>query len=129
MRKPFTFTIIAGFTLALGACAGSPMTTGDRISQRGGDIAGFGADWTKGRNDVAEGQKTVARSAKSIADGEKDLRRARERVAKAEQQIFTARSALTSGERRIAEGTTLMQRAEADYAATRAGPSAVPRPN
>lgn len=52
-------------------------------------------------------------------EGEKDLARAKDRVLKAEQQISAARSAGISGERQIAEGTSLMQRAEADYATTR----------
>jgi hypothetical protein len=120
-------TITAGCAFALSACAGSPpVSTGDRITQRGGEIAGYGEDWTKGRNDVAQGQKLVARSAKAIADGEKDLARAREAVLKAEQQIRAAQAARTGAERQIVEGTALMQRAEADYAAVRAGPSAIP---
>lgn len=130
MRKLFIFTIAAGSSIMLSACAGTPpMSNGERIIQRGDMIAGYGGDWDKGRDDVAQGRKSVTRSAKILSDGQEDLTHAQERVAKAEQQIRSAQLAKEDGERQIVEGTSLMQRAEADYAAVRAGPPAVPPSN
>lgn len=109
--------IAPGCALTLSACAFSPpLSTGERLTQRGGDIASFGEDWPEGRDTVAQGRKSVGQSVRTIEEGEKDLARAKDRVLKTEQQISAARSAHISGERQIAEGTLLMHRAEADYA-------------
>jgi hypothetical protein len=127
MQKLSILTISAGSSIMLSACAGTPpLSNGERISQRGDLITGYGGDWNKGRDAVAQGRKSVTQSARTLADGRKDLARAQGRVAKAEQQIRSAQFAKESGERKIVEGTSLMQRAEADYAAVKAGPSAVP---
>lgn len=130
MQKTPLFAIAAIASLAIAGCSSTnPMTTGDRISQRGGDITGYGTDWSQGEAAVEQGQKSVAKSAKRLADGEKDLDRARRQVAAAEQQISAARSARISGERQIEDGQAAMQRAEAEYAATKSGPSALPPSN
>ncbi len=116
------FTEIAAFallTIGLAACAGSAsssMNAGERIAQRGGEIAQYGDDWTSGNKFVRDGEKLNAKSTGQIAD-------ARKKLAKAEADQAKAR-------RMIADGTTMMQRSEADYAATRAGPAAtnIPQP-
>jgi chromosome segregation ATPase len=130
MRKLLMLTITASGALALGACAASPpMSSGERLTQRGNEIAGYGDDWTKGREDVAKGRKAASRSAKTLAGAEEDLARAQKNVAKAEQQIRDARLAEEGAQRQIVDGTQRMDRAEAEYAAIRAGPPAVPPAN
>lgn len=127
MKSKSLLTIAGGLSLVLGACStATPISTGERISQRGSDIGTYGADWSKGQSNVAQGRKAIDKSSKRLADGEKELARARQRVAQAEQKISDATSARTSGERLVHDGTAEMQRAEADYAATKAGPSALP---
>lgn len=114
------FTKIAAFaalTIGLAACAGSAsssMNTGQRISDRGDTITQYGDDWSAGRKSVRDGEKLASKSADRIADARKKLSKAEADQAKA-QQMITA-------------GTTAMQRSEADYAATRAGPAAVSSP-
>ncbi|MCZ8369790.1 MAG: hypothetical protein O9293_07480 [Porphyrobacter sp.] len=130
MKNISLIAIAAVTSLVVSGCSSTnPMTTGDRISQRGGVISDFGDSWSQGENDVEQGRKSVAKSAKRLADGEKDLERARQKVAEAEAQISAARSARISGEQQIESGRTAMERAEAAYSATKAGPSALPTAN
>lgn len=115
--------------VCLSACAsseGRPMNTGERISQRGGDIGQYGQAWSDGQSDVTRGQRSVEASGRQLADGEKNLARAREQVARAEEQIRTARATRVTGEQLIQDGTGQMRSAEAAYSAIRAGPSALP---
>jgi septal ring factor EnvC (AmiA/AmiB activator) len=115
------FTIISAtalFTLTLGACAGSgSMNAGERISERGGEITQYGDAWSSGNKEVRNGQRMIDKSNKQIADARKKLANAEADQAKAQQMII--------------DGTSKMQRSEAEYAATRAGPAAttIPQPN
>ena len=114
------FTEIAAFallTVGLAACAGSAsssMNAGQRISERGDAITQYGDEWTAGNRSVRDGEKLAAKSSGQIADARKKLAKAEDDQAKAQQMIT--------------DGTTRMQRSEADYAAVRAGPAAVRPP-
>lgn len=127
MNRSILLAIAASFSFLSAACASSPapMDAGERMSQRGDDIGAYGAAWSDGQKDVAKGQESVTRSAKTIAEAERDLARARADIAKAEQQINEAVAARADAEKQIADGTVKMARAEAEYAVTKAGPSAV----
>jgi hypothetical protein len=75
MNKRFLLAIAVSFPLSVGACATSntsPLNTGERISQRGGDIGQYGDAWSKGQKDVAQGTKSIEKSIKSLANGEKE---------------------------------------------------------
>lgn len=87
------------------------MNTGQRLTERGGQITQYGDEWSAGKKSVRDGEKLDAKSAKSIAD-------ARKKLAKAEADQI-------KGRQMIAEGTSKMRRSEADYAAARAGPPAI----
>lgn len=127
MKKILFLTTVATFSFLSAACASNagPMDAGERMSQRGDDIGAYGAAWSDGQKDVAKGQESVAKSTNSIAEAERDLARARADIAKAEQQIADAVAAKANAEKQIEDGTVQMARAEADYAVTKAGPSAV----
>lgn len=130
MHKTPLFALGAIASLALVGCSSNgPMTTGDRLTQRGGAIADYGTDWSQGEDAVEQGRKSVAKSSIRIADGEKDLERARRQVAAAQEQINAARTAQINGERQIEDGRAAMERAEAAYSATKSGPSALPPGN
>ena len=123
---PF-FAIAATSALCLSACAGSsnaPMDTGERISQRGGQISNYGDAWSAGRKDVAQGEQMVEKSGKNAADAQKKLEKARAEVAKAEARIQSSETDRADGQRLINNGKVAMQRAEADYSVIRSGPSA-----
>ena len=115
-----TFTQITAFALAtigLAACAGSAsssMNTGERISARGDNIAQYGNDWSAGNKALRDGEKLATKSA--------------ERIDKARKQLAEAEADQVKARGMISDGTSMMQRSEADYAATRAGPSANPVP-
>ena len=114
--------------LLLGACSSSgPSTldTGQRISQRGGEIGNFGSAWSEGREDVRQGRRLVERSSGVAEDAEKKLARAQADVRKAQERIRKAQADRTDGEQLIAGGTDRMERAEADYVRARTGPSAI----
>lgn len=116
MKKFITVLALPLLILGLGACAGSgsSMNAGERISERGGEIAQYGAAWTAGNKDVRNGEKLIAKSTDQIADARKKLAEAEADQARARQMI--------------ADGTTAMRRSEADYAAARAGPAATAVP-
>ena len=62
MNKFTLFALAAASPLLLGACAsagGSPSDTGQRLSQRGGEISGYGESWTDGQKDFRQGQRLV----------------------------------------------------------------------
>ena len=127
MKKSLLLTTAITFSFLAAACTSSsgPMDAGERMSQRGDDIGAYGTAWSDGQKDVAKGQESVAKSTKSIAEAERDLARARADIAKAEQQISDAVAAKANAEKQIADGTVQMARSEAEYAVTKAGPSAV----
>jgi len=124
-------TIAASLPLLAGACSTSNtgMDTGERISQRGGEIGGYGEAWSDGQKDVKQGQQLVEKSSSTLADAEEDLASARERVARAERQIGEATADRAKGQQQSQDGTGQMQRAEADYTAIRSGPPALPQEN
>ncbi|MGV3556145.1 MAG: hypothetical protein ACO1OD_12915 [Croceibacterium sp.] len=127
MKKTILISAVAIFSLLIAACTSAPasMDAGERMSQRGDDIGAYGTSWSDGQKNVAQGQESVAKSTKSIAEAERNLARARADIAKAEQQIADAVAAKANAEKQIEDGTVQMARAEADYAVTKAGPSAV----
>lgn len=115
-----TFAQITAFALAtigLAACAGSAsssMNTGERISARGDNITQNGDDWSAGNKALRDGEKLAAKST--------------DRIEKARKQLAEAEADQVKARRMISDGTIMMQRSEAEYAATRAGPSANPSP-
>lgn len=118
MNKLTVIATAALITATLGACAGSGSTTaGERITQRGGQITQYGDAWSAGNKEVREGQRIIDKSSDQIADARKKLAKAETDQARARQMII--------------DGTSKMQRSEAEYAATRAGPPAtnIPQPN
>jgi septal ring factor EnvC (AmiA/AmiB activator) len=117
MNKFTTLSMTAALALSLGACVGSGSSTrdtGERMTQRGGEIAQYGDQWTAGNKDVRNGEKLIAKSSRQIDDARKKLSKAEADQAKARQMI--------------AEGTIKMQSSEADYAAARTGPAAITIP-
>ena len=121
-----TLALAATASLLLVACSTTePLDAGHRISERGGDISARGQSWSEGQSDQQKGEEMVKRSADRTADSERDLRKAHAAVTKAEQRIQTAQDDRISGEQLISSGTQKMQKAEADYAAIKAGPAAI----
>lgn len=117
MKKFTEISAFALLTIGLAACAGSvssSMNAGQRISERGDTITQYGDDWTAGKKSVRAGEKLVAKSTDQIADARKKLANAEADQTRAQQMI--------------SDGTTAMQRSEAQYAAVRAGPAAVTPP-
>jgi chromosome segregation ATPase len=102
------------------------MNTGERISQRGGTISEYGEAWTAGQKNVRQGEQMIDRSSTSADRARKQLSDARAQVARAEQRLRDAETGKNDGQRLVSDGTYQMQRAEADYAVIRAGPSANP---
>ena len=126
ISRRVAFTCAAALTLA--ACSASgpkSMDAGQRISERGGDISARGQSWRDGQRDQRKGQDLVKKSVDRISDGEKDLKKAHSAVTKAEQRIAAAQSGRAEGEQLISSGAQQMQRAEADYAIIKRGPSAL----
>lgn len=120
MKKFTEILAFAALTVGLAACAGSgssSLSPGERISQRGNAITQYGDDWSAGNKSVRDGEKLNAKSTNQIADARKNLAKAEADQAKAQ--------------RMISDGAAQMQRSEAEYAATRAGPAAtsIPQPN
>jgi len=103
----------------------TPMDAGQRMSQRGDEIGEYGAAWSAGQQEVERGKSMVQKSNSDLAAAQERLARARADVAKAEEQIRKVQSEQADAEQLIVAGTAKMQRAEADYAAVRAGPAAV----
>lgn len=115
MNKNFIGAATVALTFILGACAGSgdrAMSTGESIQQRGSEIAQYGADWKSGNKAVRDGQKLDAEST--------------DQIDKARRQLADAEADRKRARQMIADGTVAMQRSEAEYAATRAGPPATP---
>lgn len=131
MKMSLLITIAASLALLTGACstANTAPDTGERISQRANEIGDYGSAWTDGQKNVKQGQQLVDKSSSRLTNAEKDLARARENVALAEQRIAEAQANRTKGQQLVQDGTGQMQRAEADYAAVKAGPSAVTQLN
>ena len=101
------------------------MDAGQRMSQTGDEIGEYGAAWSAGQQEVKRGKSMVEKSNSDLAAAQERLARARADVAKAEEQIRMVQSEQGDAEQLIVAGTAKMQRAEADYAAVRAGPAAV----
>ncbi len=128
MNKIAFYAVSAPLLMLASSCAMSdkqPLDAGERISQRGAAVGAYGKDWSAGQAAVTRGEKTIAKSTRLMTEGEEDLNRAREQVARAEKQIADATATREDAQQQVADGTSRMQQAEADYAAIRAGPSAV----
>lgn len=129
MRNLPLSALAASSIFALAACAGSessPMTTGERISQRGSQINQYGDAWSSGQADVTEGERSISRSDRSIERAQSQIADAREALANAEDRLRAAQQDREVAEQLVANGTVEMRQAEQDYAAVRAGPSADP---
>src|SRR5690606_33534460 len=130
MKRSILIGLAVALPLSLGACAASNSGTldaGERLSQRGDVIGAYGKAWSDGQKNVVQGQRTIEKSSRSLAEGERDLARARADIAKAERRISEAVAAKADAQKQIEDGNIQMSRAEADYAVTKAGPSAVTR--
>lgn len=128
MIRYFSLSVVVPALLLIGACSSeepAPMDAGQRMSQRGDEIGEYGAAWSAGEQEVERGKSMVEKSNSDLAAAQDRLARARADVAKAEEKIRKVQSERTDAEQLIAAGTAKMQRAEADYAAVRAGPAAV----
>lgn len=114
-------------SLSLGACAAgsAPKSTGEQLSDRGSEIRDYGTVWSQGQARVVQAEKAIRKSDRSRAKGERDLERARKELAKAERQISDASVIKAAALKRIEDGRAQMSQAEADYADTKAGPSAI----
>ncbi len=119
--------VALALSLSLGACATDTASrdTGERLSDRGREIGAYGTTWSEGQQNVKKGEKIVEKSNRSLAEGERDLARARKELALAEQQISDASATRAAALKQIEDGRVQMGRAEADYATTKSGPSAV----
>lgn len=127
MNRFLLLAIVATAPLSLAACGGtsnSTMDTGQRISERGGEISNYGDAWADGQKNYRQGQSMVEKSNKKAADAEKALVRARADMQKAEDNMRAAQADRASGEQLMSTGTSRMQQAEADYTAIRQGPPA-----
>ena len=130
-RRPVAWKMAAGVAIALllslGACAtdNASRNTGDRLSDRGNEIGAYGTAWSEGQDNVQEAEKAIEKSDRNRAEGERDVVRARKQLAEAEQQISDASAARAAAIERAEDGKAQMTRAEADYARTKAGPSAL----
>lgn len=117
--------------LSLGACASSdnsPMTAGERISQRGGEITQYGEAWTAGSKNVRDGQRLIEKSADQLADARKKLVKAEAAQTSAQARITQAEQDNARAVQMVVDGKSVMQQSEADYAAARAGPAATTVP-
>jgi septal ring factor EnvC (AmiA/AmiB activator) len=113
--------------VALGGCStNSPRSAGEMISTRGATITQFGDSWTVGASEVKKGGRLIEASDKQLTKAQKDLANARSALSSAEQRIRAAESDKIAAQQMVADGNLRMQRAEADYADVRAGPSANP---
>ncbi len=127
LKRAAGIAVALALSSTLGACASDMASrdVGERLSDRGHEIGAYGTAWSAGKKNVESGEKSDAKSSRSLAKGERNLARARTDLAEAEQQISDASTAKATAIRRIEDGRVQMTRAEADYAATRAGPAAV----
>lgn len=124
--KRFTLPVIAT-ALALGGCStSSPRSAGEMISSRGATITQFGDSWTVGASEVKKGGRLIEASDKQLTKAQKDLAKARSALSSAEQRIRAAELDKIAAQQMVTDGSLRMQRAEADYAGVRAGPSANP---
>lgn len=132
MNKFIFASTAAILALGLSACAGSgspSMNSGERITQRGGQITQYGDTWTSGDKAVRDGERLSQKSASTIASAQKKLDKATADQRKAQSNIAKAEADRTRALQMIAEGRIKMERAEADYAAVRAGPAAIATPS
>ena len=118
---------VLALSMALAACAtdNSARNTGERLSDRGSEIDAYGTAWSEGQSDVRNAEKALKKSDRNRAKGERDLEQAREELAKAEQRISEASERRAAALKTIQDGKAKMTRAEAEYAETKAGPSAL----
>lgn len=126
MNRFLHFTLSATIALGLTGCATShstTMDTGERISQRGGEISNYGEAWSAGQDDVKRGQRLVEKSNHDADKARKQLADAQADVAKAELRIRATQETRLNGEQMVSDGTARMQHAEADYARVRARPA------
>lgn len=131
MKNLPLLAIAASSMLALGACADnakSPLTTGERISERGSQIGQYGDAWSAGQEDVVQGERAIQKSNESIERARSQIADANEALAKAEDRLRDAQRDKDDAERQVADGNDQMDRAEADYEAVRDGPSAGDQP-
>jgi chromosome segregation ATPase len=131
MNKLLFTATSAMLALGLSACSGygSPSASaGERISERGGQITQYGDTWTSASKAVRDGERLDRESADTIADAREKLDEATADQRKAEANIAKAEADRTRAAQMIADGKVRMERAEADYAAVRAGPAAIPAP-
>ena len=92
MNKFTRISAFAVLTMGLSACAGSTgssMNTGQRLTERGGQITQYGDEWSAGKKSVRDGEKLDAKSADTIADARKMLAKAEadQRRAEAEAAV------------------------------------------
>lgn len=131
MNKLLFSATSAMLALSLSACSGygSPSpSAGERITQRGGQITQYGDTWTSANKAVRDGERLDEKSSKTIADARKKLDEATADQRKAQANITKAEADRTRAAQMIADGKLRMDRAEAEYAAVRAGPAAIPSP-
>mgnify|MGYP001252019854 CR=1 FL=1 len=127
MKNLPLLAIAASSMLALGACAdnaNAPLTTGERISERGSQIGQFGDAWSAGQDDVAQGERAIQKSNESIERARSQIADANGAVAKAEDRLREAQENKENAERQVADGKDQMDRAEESYETVRDGPSA-----
>ena len=131
MNKFVITATSAVLVLGLSACGGygnpSP-NAGERLTQRGGQITQYGDTWTSANKAVRDGERLDRKSAETIADARKKLDDAAADQRKAQANITKAEADRTRAAQMIADGKGRMERAEAEYAAVRAGPAAIPTP-
>lgn len=119
--------ITASAIFALGACtdnANAPLTTGERISERGSQIGQYGDAWSAGQEDVAQGERVIEKSNESIKRAQSQIADANEALAKAEDRLREAKRNKEDAERLVTDGNKQMGRAEDNYETVRDGPSA-----
>lgn len=132
LKRLCHFAVLPAFCLS--ACTASsdqPKNVGQRISDRGGEIAQYGASWSAGQREVDQGERLARESVDDLSRAQKNLIDARNEVSSAEENVRTAEATQRNAERMINSGQAKMQQAEDDYGAARAGPPAsqVPVPD
>ncbi|MBB3034692.1 hypothetical protein [Alteriqipengyuania lutimaris] len=127
MKNLPLLTIAASSLLAVGACANNsnaPLTTGERISERGSQIGQYGDAWSAGQDDVVQGERAIQKSNETIERARSQIADANEALAKAEDRLREAQEDKENAERQVADGNDQMDRAEESYEEVRDGPSA-----
>ena len=125
MKNIPLLALAASSLLALGACtdnANAPLTTGERISERGSQIGRYGEAWSAGQDDVVQGERAIQKSNESIELARSQIADANGALATAEERLREAQEDKENAERWIADGKDQMDRAEESYEAVRDGP-------